>query len=202
MLFTPHDPEACANIPYPCLTIEQEEKCQKKCSVKDHCCFYECLAQLTGIMANGTYHSEVTFKEYEYYFIRKNSYAVEREAWMPVLKKSVEKCEKLSIIVLIVFQFNFNIFPIFVTVTKSKDVAMCSSIPAEHLTIQACAYQINFLNSPAAYFKSTNECVAIKKFIQTESNCGHKYNDTFIINEKFWWPRVEENRKTDDDDDD
>jgi hypothetical protein len=50
-----------------------------------------------------------------------------------------------------------------------------------------------FLNAPKSLIKDNEECKAISKFIQTESKCGKKIDETFVINYQFWDQQVSDN---------
>lgn len=49
-----------------------------------------------------------------------------------------------------------------------------------------CVYQMNFLNSPPTQFNPTEHCEAVKNFLESNTKCGHKYEDTFIVDWSFW----------------
>lgn len=178
---------SCLNMPHPVLTFEQAVECKNKCKENQDkfCCGYECYVKTSEIFVDGKFQKEALNKAYEISFEQMNSTDM-KEAWVPVLKKSLETCEKLS------KSFNLNDYllrysflPLKI-VTKSKDIALCSAVPAEHIAISFCVHQMNFLNCPSEFFNATKKCEDVKAFIQADNGCGHKYEETFIIDWTFW----------------
>lgn len=81
----------------PASTTEQVVECEEKCKTEEYsCCIYECRMEVSGTVVEGKLHTENMYKGYEVYFDLMNTTADIREAWIPVIKKSFETCEKLS----------------------------------------------------------------------------------------------------------
>jgi hypothetical protein len=45
---------------------------------------------------------------------------------------------------------------------------------------------MNFLNCPAFFYNSNEECKEIKKFVANNDVCGKHHGEVFVINYRYW----------------
>lgn len=74
-------------------------ECRKMCNnkVHDDCCLTGCSYESKGIFKDGNYHGDKEYQNYEDILSKETMHVKEeRDLWLPVVKASIETCERLS----------------------------------------------------------------------------------------------------------
>jgi hypothetical protein len=81
----------CCKTLYAGITTKQGNYCDEQC--KNNlaiCCISSCVFNVTGVYIDGQFHTKTLLKMYD------SGPNQPKELWMPIIEKSIEKCEKLS----------------------------------------------------------------------------------------------------------
>lgn len=93
-LWQQNKPQSCCKYPLAVEAKTQIEKCHNECKDnKDYlCCYSECTFEISQFFDNGKLRSDKVIATFDYRWLNDSS---AKEKWLPVLKTSVETCEKL-----------------------------------------------------------------------------------------------------------
>lgn len=98
---------SCCKYPETVMTKQQSDYCEKKCENKfSRCCIFTCLNNVTGVYVNDQFNGKNELQMYDLFFgpgLGKSDRQEAKKLWMPIIEKSIETCEKLSMLKLIVF---------------------------------------------------------------------------------------------------
>jgi hypothetical protein len=92
-LFRNYTPNICCQMPFEEI---DEDKIYKKCKKKpdDKCCFADTALEISGVYVKGKFNSAKLLKSFEFEF--EDGIMEGKSNWMPVIKESIETCEKMS----------------------------------------------------------------------------------------------------------
>lgn len=89
-------PWECCYYPFLYIGNTSAQSCPKECVSRkdDKCCVYDCVAKKLKIYKNEEFYGENLAKFYESNV--KAEWEMSIEKWMPVIRDSVERCEKIG----------------------------------------------------------------------------------------------------------